>query len=289
MRDIRARPRIVINATDLYTSTPFAFTAPYFEAICSDLGEVRVADAVGASMAVPLAFRPIIAATNAGECPAPLPAWVGEAARDRSAPVMLRETARAFETWRDPETAKFLHLADGGLADNFGLSTLITMRRAAQAPYGPFSARDAVRLRRLAFIVVNAEMAPAGDWALAAKGPNGIDMVDATLNVAVNAPKRLAYDAFSATLETWERDLVAWRCGLTADEARAMGAGEGWRCDDVSFRLDMASFRDLQPEMADRLGAAPTQVSLPADLIDDLIAAGRVVALSNPLLQDLMK
>jgi hypothetical protein len=49
MRDLPNRPRIVINATDLYTGAPFAFAAPYFQAVCSNLGDVRVADAVAAN------------------------------------------------------------------------------------------------------------------------------------------------------------------------------------------------------------------------------------------------
>src|SRR5262249_43230976 len=39
MRDISSRPRIVINATDLYNGTPFAFTPAYFQAVCSDLAQ----------------------------------------------------------------------------------------------------------------------------------------------------------------------------------------------------------------------------------------------------------
>lgn len=283
--DFRASPRVVINATDLFTGAPFAFSGLYFDAICSDLAAVRVADAVGASMAVPLAFRPTVAATNAGACTAPLPEWVGRAARDHAAPVMVRETARAFEAWRDPARMNYLHLADGGLADNFGLSSLITMRQATQTPYGPFSARDGVRVRRLAFVVVNAEMAPVGDWPLAAKGPSGMEAVTAALDAAINSAKRVAFDAFDALLEEWEVDLETWRCSLSPEEAQALGAGEGWRCDDVDFALDMVSFRDLPDDVASRLGAAPTRVSLPPELIDALIAGGRTAAEASPLLK----
>ena len=72
--------------------TPFAFAAPYFQAICSDLGPVRIADAVASSMSVPLAFRPVVVGTYADKCPTPLPAWVAQAAKDHAAPVLLRET-----------------------------------------------------------------------------------------------------------------------------------------------------------------------------------------------------
>jgi NTE family protein len=277
MSDMRAKPRVVINATDLYTGMPFAFAAPYFQAICADLGAVRVADAVGASMAVPLAFRPIVAASFAEGCSETAPDWTAAANGDP----MVKATSRAFAAWRDPARMKFLHLVDGGLSDNFGLSSLITIRRASQTPYGPFSERDAVRVRRMVFVVVNAEMAPAGDWTLTPEGPGGVDVVMAALDAAINAPKRVALEAFGQMLESWERDLVAWRCALPPERARDLGAGDGWVCDDVSFTLSMVSFDDLPEDEAAKLGATPTRVSLPAQQIDALIAAGRKAVRDN--------
>ncbi len=287
MRDMPNRPRIVINATDVYSSTPFAFAAPWFEAVCSDLGQVRVADAVAASMAVPIAFRPVIVEAYAENCPAPLPAWVEKAAKNRSAPVLLRETAKAFQIYRDPGQLKFVHLADGGVVDNFGLSSLTTIRSASETPYGPFSPRDAVKIRRLTFLVINAEMSAAGDWALTAKGPDGPTMIEAALGAAVNAPKRAAADAFALTLARWRDDLVGYRCGLSAEEASRLGARPGWDCKDVTFRMDMISFADLPRAEYEKLGAAPTQVSLPKEMVDALIAGGREAIDGNAMVSDL--
>jgi NTE family protein len=289
MRDLHNRPRIVINATDLYSSTPFAFAAPWFQAICSNLGEVRIADAVAASMAVPIAFRPIIVETYAEACPTPLPPWVDKAVQDRSAPFLLRETARAFQVYRDPKRMKYVHLADGGVVDNFGLSSLITIRSASRTPYGPFSPRDAVRIKRLTFLVINAEMSAAGDWALKASGPGGPTMIEAALGAAVNAPKRAAADAFALTLADWRRDLVAYRCSLSAEEAARLGAGADWDCKDVTFRMDVISFADLSRAQFDKLGAVATQVSLPKELIDDLMAGGREAIAANAMVRELTR
>jgi NTE family protein len=289
MANLPNRPRIVINATDLFTGAPFAFSAPYFQAICSDLSQVRIADAVAASMSVPIAFRPIVIESFGGNCASPLPAWVAKAATDRAAPVLLRITAQAFQLYRQPDRMKYVHLTDGGVADNFGLSSLITIRRAAQTPYGPFSARDAVKVRRMTFIVVNAEMAAVGDWPLHAKGPDGPEMIDATLSLSTNAPKRVAYDAFQATLNDWERELIEWRCALSADEAARLGAGPSWDCKAVDFRTDMVSFADLSQAQFDELSQVPTVVSLPKQSVDHLIAGGRQVIAENPLVGELTR
>ncbi len=53
------RPRVWINASDIYNRTPFVFGKTSFDALCSDIRSYRVAEAVAASAAVPLAFAPI--------------------------------------------------------------------------------------------------------------------------------------------------------------------------------------------------------------------------------------
>jgi NTE family protein len=284
--DLKHNP-VIINATELYTGAPFAFAAPYFQAICSDLPSVRLADAVAASMAVPLAFRPVVVESHGADCPDPLPGWVARARTDHYAPILLRETARAFEAYRDPAQMRFLHLADGGVVDNFGLSSLITMRQAAATPTAPFSERDAVKLTRLSFLVVNAGLSPSGAWSRDPKGPTGLDVVDAALSDSINGNKRMAYLAFGGMLQEWKRDLAAWRCALPADRARALGAGPGWKCDALEFRLDMISFADLPKDQYERLGAVPTAVSLPKATIDDLIAAGAWAVKQNGSMRDL--
>ncbi len=289
MKDFTNHPRVIINATDLFNSTTFAFATPYFQAICSDLGAVRVADAVAASMSVPMIFRPIVIKLPEGECPVPLPDLVEAARHDRTSPALLREAAVAFRAYRDPSRMKYLHLTDGGVADNFGLSSLVTIRRAAGKAYGPYSARDAVKIRRMTFLLVNAEPNTPIAFAERPEGPNAVELVEALLSAGVNAPKRAASDAFTSVLAEWQRDLVAWRCGLTADEARSFGAGEGWDCRDVQFRFDTVSFADLPTDQFDRLGSAPTAVSLPKDMVDDLIAGGRRAILTNELVQALTR
>ena len=278
----QGRPRILINATDLYTGVPFAFAPPYFEALCSNLAQVRIADAVAASMSVPVVFRPVVVASYAEQCKMPLPDWVAQALRDRHASELMRSTARAFESYRDPARVRFLHLVDGGVADNFGLSSLSLVRRTAATPFEPLTARGAVRLRRLTFLVVNAERYPSGDWALTPEGPNGADTLSATMDGAININKRRAYDAFRDTIAAWERDVRRYRCSLAKAEAARLAAGlKNWNCRNVQFAVDMISFADLDAGLGARLAAAPTRVSLPGDLIDALIEGGKAAVKSN--------
>jgi NTE family protein len=282
MSDLKARPRIIINATDLYSGAPFAFEAPWFDAICSDLDAVRLSDAVAASMSVPVAFRPIVVRTYGRECPHKLAPWVAAAENNRTAPMLLRETARSFRFFRDSARMDYIHLTDGGVADNFGVSSIVTLRAASGTPHGPFTERDAVNLKRFTFFIINAERNAEGEWPLKEAGPDGPQLIEAILGVSVNAPKRAAADAFAGEMEKWERDIIDWRCALTPERAAALGAPANWDCRAVDFRLDIISFADLTDPRFAGLGKAATAVSLPKDEIDSLIAGGRQAIAQNP-------
>lgn len=275
MADLSAGPQIWLNATDLYNGATFAFTPLYFDAICADLASMRAADAVAASMAFPMVFRPVLIEPHPEAC-APLPSWSFAALHDRRASALEQVTARAFAAYRDPALLRYVHLGDGGIVDNLGLSSITLLRDSATDPSAPLSASDAARLRRLTVLVVNAEKTRTADWQNQAQGPNGPQTVDALLDIYIEDGNRDAYDNFRAALFAWRDELVAWRCALPADEARALTLGlENWACADVALSADMISFRDFDPAMRDRLGQIATSVTIsPAD-IDALIEGGR--------------
>src|ERR1700728_2473521 len=69
------RPRVWINASDVYNRTPFVFGRTTFAALCSDLSTYPVSLAVAASAAVPVVFAPVVIQNYPGGCPLPLPDW----------------------------------------------------------------------------------------------------------------------------------------------------------------------------------------------------------------------
>jgi hypothetical protein len=54
-----------------------------------------------------------------------------------------------------------------------------------------------------------------------------------------------------------------------------------WRCDDVSVAMDVIGFRDMSESEYEALYDAATDVSLPRETVDALIAAGRGVVARN--------
>jgi NTE family protein len=153
-------PRVWINASDIYNRTPFVFGRTTFGALCSDLSSFPVSLAVGASAAVPVVFAPVVIKSFTGGCPLPLPRWVEQVRKDPAAPPLLKIYANALQRYHTGEV-RYVKLLDGGIVDNYGLAPITIARLVADTPYEPLSPREAVKLRRMFFAVVDAGRGPS--------------------------------------------------------------------------------------------------------------------------------
>ena len=70
------RPRVWINASDIYNRTPFVFSDETYGAICSDLSSYPIANAVAASAAMPVIFAPVVLRTFPDRCTSTMPNWI---------------------------------------------------------------------------------------------------------------------------------------------------------------------------------------------------------------------
>ncbi len=279
---IAHRPIVLINATDIYNRTPFLFAPVTFAAMCSDIADYPVAGAVAASAAVPGAFAPVVIESFHGECKTPLPSTVVEAANNPGGSPLLYSFAKGLERAHSGQL-KYIKLLDGGLVDNYGLSGFTIARAASGTPFGPLMPKEAVNLRRLLFIVVDAGVGPQGDWSQTVEGPSGKDLVGAMMDTMLDANKRSSYAAFQATMSNWRDQLIRWRCSLkSAEVARLRGKGGRWSCRDVKFTIMRVSFEQLDAARAKKLNEVPTSFTLPAASVDELTQAGGDALKANP-------
>ena len=281
----RGRPITLINATDIYSRTPFLFAPMTFAAMCSDITEYQVAAAVAASAAVPGVFAPIIIEAFPGKCQAQLPPEIVKAAYDPSGSPLLHAFAQSLERARTGRV-KYVKLLDGGLVDNYGLSGITIARAASGTPYGPLQPREAVNLRRLLFLVVDAGRGPQGGWAQTIDGPAGEELISAVVDAIVDANTHSSYAAFEATMKNWRAELIRWRCSLKRAEVTQLRGHAGpWNCRDLKFVIGRVSFDQLDPARAKRLNAVATSFTLPPDTVDELRKAGGDALQANPAFQ----
>jgi NTE family protein len=270
---VNRRPWVWINASDIYNRTPFVFGPIAFNALCSDIRSYKIADAVAASAAVPLAFAPIVLETYPGGCASRLPDWIERARHNPDAQPLLRSFAEATARYHDG-SMKYVKLLDGGLVDNFGLAGMSIGMLAAQQPYEPMSERQAARMRRMMFVVVDAGRGLSGDWANSLEGPNGTELVSAAADTAIDASVRSSYAAFSALVSDWTARVRRWRCAMSATDRSRLGLPVGWKCSDLYTFIDRVSFDRLGPMRSGALNAIATRLSLPSDQVDLLIEGG---------------
>jgi NTE family protein len=262
-----AGPRIWINASDIYNRTAFVFGEASFIALCSDLAQYPVADAVAASAAVPIVFTPVVIKAYPQQCTDKPPEWVDRARTDPNAPPMLKHFADALYRYHEGSVS-YVKLLDGGLVDNFGLSGFTIARLSARQPFEPMSPEQAVKLKRMIVIIVDAGRGPAGDWVKTVEGPSGTELVMAAADTAVAASVNAGFTAFERTMRDWQGQLIRWRCGLSAELRKRARAPENWNCQDLKIYVNRVGFEQLGPERAKILNAVDTRFKLPPDQVD---------------------
>jgi NTE family protein len=173
-----------VRALEIWIRKLFALAGrTSFDALCSDIRSYRIAEAVAASAAVPLAFAPIVLEAFPGGCSAQPPPLLERARHDPQAQPLLRSFAEANARYRDG-SMRFVKLLDGGLVDNLGLTGFSIALMAAQRPYEPMSEQQAVKVRRIMVLVVDAGRGASGDFIQQIEGPSGTQLVGAVASIA---------------------------------------------------------------------------------------------------------
>jgi NTE family protein len=269
------RPMIVLGATDVVLGTSFIFTQRQFDLLCADLNSMQLSRAVAASNGFPGLFSPITLESYDQPCGRQEPDWL-DPLTDVSSNTVEREAIIAgdYRAYLDPNV-RYVHLMDGGIADNLALRGLINAIVLFNNLEDVPDDSEYLGIRRILFLSVDGEAAPD----LTRSGESDISGLEQIFS-AVSGTQIDRYNEetlllSSLVLDEFREQIVRLRClrGPTI---------EGKRCNDVEALFVHLSLRDLPDvETRERLAAIPTGLSLdPAD-IDALVAAGRDVVMSS--------
>ncbi|BCP54759.1 lipoprotein [Kaistia sp. 32K] len=285
------RPLVWITASDIYNNTPFLFTQDTFSALCSDLDQVKIADAVAASAAVPVVFAPVVLNTpEKGACNYQRPAWLQKALASDNPSVRLQAYARALDSYQSKDELKYVRLLDGGLTDNLGIGGLSLERARATTPYAPLSATQAVRIHNFLFIVTDAGVDGQYDWGTSPKSPHLGKILRSVADTTIAASTGHGFDAVDLTLNEWQQHLIRYRCGLSnAEVLRHRGTLVGWNCRDVIVTTEHLTFRDADPSLFRELNSIPTRLHLDKKQVDLVIEAGRQAVQRNANIQKIAR
>ena len=283
--DLEARglPMISVDATDLAGGLAFPFNQTSFDLLCSNLETFPVSRAVAASSAFPILFSPITLVSHRQGCTAypppgaPPPGWAEPAHRLSRATVLAANAERKM----DPERTQFVHLMDGGIADNLALRSMSNAFVLLDD--------DDEEIRRLAaatrrVLVISVDGQATRDQTL------GQRRVVTGIGRTISAVSSTQIDAYSfETLLLVDRQVKELTEKIRALRCQQAPMLDGHDCNDVEGGLIQLSLGEIEDRATrERLQAIPTSLTIPDADVDALVAAGEAQMLNNPELRSLL-
>jgi NTE family protein len=185
------RPLIIANATELEMGSRFEWTQDQFDPLCGDLTPVKVSRAVTASSAFPGLLTPMVVNSYPNRCGYVMPDWVANARQDEAVNPSRTRLVEELEGFLNAQR-QYLHLMDGGIADNIGLrgplhamfsfDTFVAPVAGDKTRTG-FTIRGDLntrKIKKLLFIIVNAATeVPSASMDSRSKLPNIFEVFSA--------------------------------------------------------------------------------------------------------------
>jgi hypothetical protein len=297
------RPFVILNATDLATGMQFPFVQDQFDLLCSDLAGVKVARAAAASSAFPGGLTPLTFKNYAGSCNYEQPRWVRLAVKDRASRINARRTARADQrlayagTVVDPQTDQaqparpFIHLTDGGVADNIGLREPLTAIANRNNSWSVLSRIELKQVNKLVVIVVNAATNPATELDQTPKVPGIFDTISKVATIPLDNYSFETLELLRATVNDFNEEM------RLISGCKALVADKGPKCEpefkaphQIEFFPIEVAFEYIQSE-EDRnwFKNLPTTFELPRETVNRLREVGQQILNEDKEYQKLVK
>jgi len=276
----RGAPELLIAATDLTTGAPFEFTPEQFRLICSDLSSVPLAFAVASSSAVPLLLTPTSLRNHAAACverasTAIAPPSDAHEARISHQRQLLDRSAAGY---LDAEQRPFIHLVDGGLADNLGVRILLDRVVASGSLKNSFRDSPPRSIREIVLIVVNSERDMAERIDRSDEIPSTAQVIDALVFGAGSRTTQETLAALNDSVSGW------------ADEiAKTRGAQNSPFAADAEIHVVPVSLHDVEDRNVRRvLLQVPTAFTIEPHQVSELVENGRSTLRTAPAFQRLL-
>lgn len=270
-------PFVVLSATDMVAGNRFEFSQEQFDLMCADLARFPVSRAVAASAAVPVLLSPIVVRNQADRCAHPDYSAIHRARDAGQLTSRQRYQVDKLFSYLNVEERPYIHLLDGGLADNLGLRSpleAVFMRRDAWSLVLGAGIAD---VRKVVFIVVNASTGPDVRWNRIAALPGIAQALRAFKDITIDRYTFETKELLAASFERWAADITSQRL----EEDNALGL------EFVMVDVDLEALTDRQERVA--LRGVPTSFSIGADKVTRLQQAARTLLNESPAFQGLLR
>jgi NTE family protein len=285
-------PLILASATDISTGARMVFDQDVFDAMCSDLDAFRLSRAAAASSAVPILLSPITLNNYGGTCnyapPLLLQLFTGPAGPPQTAARAKRELDERL-AFADGVHRPYIHLVDGGVADNVGMRSVLTVLELMEASHRAGLQTRLDRVRRIAVIVVNSVSSPRTHWDESEIPPGIISLLVQASGVPIDHYSYEAMELLKDKEAHWQSQRRLRNSPEFASSNNPAIANDLKGPDVDIYAIDV-SFRALSDTVeSDYLNGLPTSFVLPDEAVDRLRAAAGTIILASPEFQRLLK
>jgi predicted acylesterase/phospholipase RssA len=283
----RRRPFVILNATHMQLGERFEFTQDRFDFLGSDLGPFPLGRAAAASSAFPILLSPITL-TNHPDAPGFTPPEAVAVARDAYYANTRRWTwARHLLAYGDKAAHPWVHLMDGGLADNIGLRAIADEYRR-----GFIRDRLAGRIKKLVIVAVNARTAARQDLDRKERPPGLVDVAYKTATISMDNYSFESVEIMRELAEEREKAQRAVRDCQAQLDARCPGrppltplAGGDLKSYVIEINFDGIA----DPGERDCFLGLPTTFALPRGQVDALVDIAGALLEAHPVFQALLR
>lgn len=202
----RKGPFAIISATDMTQGTKFTFTQEFFDGLCLDLDKVEIARAVASSSSVPLIFSPLTFNNNAGHCNFSvdmLDSFITKNDDSNQRNKNLSEIKKTILSYQDSIARPYIHLVDGYLSDNLGLSSLVDMYDVTTFD-AMYDRAISLGIKNIIVINVNAQNKSHTDIDKSPSIPALSESVNALINVPVDIFSAKNIRSFRNFADEWK-------------------------------------------------------------------------------------
>ncbi|MGD9162929.1 MAG: patatin-like phospholipase family protein [Desulfobacteraceae bacterium] len=268
-------PFIAINATNMTTGSQFTFTQPAFDILGSTMSDLPVARAVASSSAFPFLLSPISYKNYPASKGFELNKDITNGLKDKYNGPNPRRYMWALNRsiyHTDKEDHPYMHLMDGGLADNIGVRYFSDNFKRSSG----FLSQRKSSIDELVIIISNAKTQPQETLDKKESPPDLIDVAFKTSTVSMD---NYSFESIQLVSDLLEESELNARIILQCQDILDAHCDSGYKLPKMghNFKVTVIEVNFLNikdPVQRQRLLNMPTSFKLTEAQVDELIDAG---------------
>jgi len=285
-------PLVLASATDISTGERLVFQQLDFDYLCSDLDAVPLSRAAAASSAVPFALSPVTLNNYGGSCKFATSPWGRVFADPATAP---RPAARAIkhlqemQAYQDGRHKPYIHLVDGGLADNLGMRGVLEALEELEALKLMGQPTPLDHVQRIVVFIVDSLSSPQTNWDESARPPSDVAILIKATGVPIDHYSYEATELLKDTMARWQtmRRIRASAAFTSSEDPAVAQLVNAPNVDLYAIDVSFSALDD--PAEVEYLNNLPTSFVLPPEAVDRLRSAAGAIIRSSPEFKRLLK